>query len=232
MNSIAFISDIHGNITALDAVFEDLDRRGITEIYCLGDLVGYYCFFNEVIDAISKRNIPCLMGNHDFAIVHNNGVIERSKTCTRILSWQLPLLTSHSISFLKALEERKEIPVFGKQSLCVHAGLVDPIDEYVFDVNSEYLRNNHFVGDILISGHTHLPSYKKFFDGKAWLNPGSVGQPRDGDNRASYLVIKENFDVEFVRIPYDYRIIVNEMRKNGFDDYITDPLIAGKKIGL
>ncbi len=232
MNSIAFISDIHGNITALDAVLEDLESRGINEVYCLGDLVGYYCFFNEVIETLHRRNIPCIMGNHDFAIVHNNGVIERSKTCTRILSWQLNLLSEKSLGFLKELNERKEITIFGRKALCVHAGLVDPIDEYMYDINGEYLRENQFTQDMLITGHTHLPTYKKFFDGKAWLNPGSVGQPRDGDNRASYLVIKENLDVEFVRVPYDYQIIVTEMTKNGFDDYISNPLITGKKIGL
>jgi putative phosphoesterase len=232
MSSIAIISDIHGNKTALDAVLEDIDNRGIKDIYCLGDLVGYYCFFNESIDTIISRNIPCILGNHDFALIHNSGVISRSKTCTRILSWQLQFISDNAMNYLKTLPERLDLSFFGKSATCVHAGLIDPIDEYLFDVSGQYLENNNFTNKMLITGHTHLPSYKKFFTGQTWLNPGSVGQPRDGDNRASYLIINENFDIEFVRLPYNIRIVVEEMNKLGFENYITDPLITGVKIGL
>ena len=84
----AIISDIHGNHPALKAVLEDADREGVNRFFCLGDMVGYYCMFNEVVETIRKRNIPCLTGNHDFALLRNNGIIERSKTCTRILTRQ------------------------------------------------------------------------------------------------------------------------------------------------
>jgi len=232
MNSIAFISDIHGNNAALDVVLGDIDKRGIKNIYCLGDLVGYYCFFNEVIDTIINRNIPCITGNHDFALIHNNGVMPNSKTCTKILDWQLRFISERALGYLKTLPEKLDLQIFGKSALCIHGGLIDFIEEYVFDVNNEYLKNNDFKEDILITGHTHLPSYKKFFSGKTWMNPGSVGQPRDGDNRASYMIINDNFDIEFVRLPYNSSIIIEAMKKNGFEDYISNPLITGKKIGV
>ena len=84
MNKIAIISDIHGNLPALDAVLKDIKNQGINTVYCLGDLVGYYCFFNEVVERLEREEIPCIMGNHDYALVKNNGIINRSKTCTTI----------------------------------------------------------------------------------------------------------------------------------------------------
>jgi len=231
MNEIAIISDIHGNLPALDAALDDIARRGIRQIYCLGDLVGYYGFFNEVTERINQLKIPTILGNHDDALVNNHGEIKRSKTCTRILKWQLEHMSTATEIFLKSLPTKMEIQFGGKSLKFVHAGLIDSLDEYIFDVNDEYLRNNGFKHDVLITGHTHLISYKKLFSGKIWLNPGSVGQSRDCDNRLSYLVINNAFDVEFVRITYDYMKVVNAMKKNGFEDYISETLISGKKIG-
>ena len=231
MSKIAIIADIHGNLPALDAVLEDIGNRGITQIYCLGDLVGYYCFFNEVVRRICELNIPTIMGNHDYALVYNDGEIKRSKTCTGILKWQLTQLDVQVESFLKSLPTKLELEHGGKTIQFVHAGLKDPLDEYVYDINDDYLSNNKFKYDVLVNGHTHLIAYKKFYSGKLWLNPGSVGQSRDFDNRASYLIINDAFDVEFVRIKYDYMKVVNAMKQNGFDDYISETLISGKKIG-
>jgi putative phosphoesterase len=231
MSKIAIISDIHGNLPALDAALDDIARRGITQIYCLGDLVGYYCFFNEVVERISLLNIPTILGNHDDALVNNHGVIKHSKTCTRILKWQSEHMTTATDIFLKSIPTILEIEFGGKSIQFVHGGLVDPLNEYIFDVNDEYLRNNEFKHDVLITGHTHLISYKKFFSGNIWLNAGSVGQSRDFDNRLSYLVLNSTFDVEFVRIRYDYMKVVEAMKENGFEDYISETLISGKKIG-
>jgi putative phosphoesterase len=229
-NKIAIISDIHGNLPALESVLLDIDKKGITEIYCLGDLVGYYCFFNEVVAVIKDRNIKCLLGNHDFALIHTNGVIERSRTCTNILKWQLERATSATFDYLKALESSYEFEFSNKKIQLVHAGLQDPVDEYVFDVTDDYLKNNLFNADILISGHTHLLTFKKFYSGKTWINPGSVGQPRDFNNKASYVILDENLDVVFVRVSYDYNKTISEMRNQGFDHYISDGLKNGEKI--
>ncbi|MCF8296588.1 MAG: metallophosphatase family protein [Bacteroidales bacterium] len=231
MNRIAFISDIHGNLPALDAVLEDIAKRGISKIYCLGDLVGYYCFFNEVVERISQLNIPTIMGNHDYAFVNNKGIINYSKTCTRILKWQLEHSNIDTQVFLKTLPVSLDFKFEGKSIFCVHAGLNNFLDEYVYDITEEYLKAQNFDKDVLITGHTHLISYKTLFSGQTWVNTGSVGQPRDLDNRASYLIIDESFNVDFVRISYDYMKVVDAMKKNGFEDYISDTLITGKKIG-
>lgn len=232
MNKIAIISDIHGNLPALEAVLHDIKEKGINDIFCLGDLVGYYCFHNEVVTLIRERNIRCLLGNHDFAIIKNKGVIERSKTCTKILTWQLETLTKENLEFLTTLPDKIEETIFEKNLFFVHAGLIDSIDEYIFDISAEYLEKNNFKQDVLIHGHTHLPNYKTFFNGKICFNPGSVGQPRNGDPRSSYLIIDSNWNFEFVKIAYNVDLVIQSMKSNGFEDYITQPLITGKKIGL
>jgi putative phosphoesterase len=230
MKKIAIISDIHGNLPALDAVLLDIKSRGISKIYCLGDLVGYYCFFNEVVQKINELNIPTVLGNHDDALINHLGVIERSKTCTRILKWQLEKADESTLSFLKSLPTHLEVRHVDRLIKIIHAGLHDNVDEYLFDANDQYFEENQFQEDILISGHTHLPSYKKFHSGKAWINPGSVGQPRDGDNKASYVIIDEEFNPHFIRVPYNYDLVIDAMKSNGFDDYISVGLKTGKKI--
>lgn len=230
MLKIAFISDIHGNMPALEAVLEDLYARKISQIYCLGDLVGYYCYFNEVVNKIRDLNIPCLLGNHDNALINNQGIIERSRTCTNILQWQLRHARRETLTFLKSLPSHFDINYFNHNIKIVHAGLEDFIDEYLFDVNDDYLTKHNFYGDILISGHTHLTAYKRFFSGKAWYNPGSVGQPRDGIAKASYLIIDKTLSPQFVRVGYDYKKVIKAMKENGFDDYISIGLKTGKKL--
>jgi putative phosphoesterase len=231
INKIAIISDVHSNLPALESVLNDIDQKGITQIYCLGDLVGYYCFFNEVVDLIKKREIKSLLGNHDYALINTNGIIERSRTCTNVLKWQLERMTQETSDYLKSLKPLMEIEFSNKKIQLVHAGIIDPVDEYLYDVNDEYLKNNNFANDVLISGHTHLIAYKKLYSGKMWINPGSVGQPRDFNNKASYAILDENFNVEFVRVEYDFNKTITAMKNHGFDDYIAEGLTNGKKIG-
>jgi putative phosphoesterase len=230
MSKVAIISDIHGNLPALEAVLDDIGSKNVTSIYCLGDLVGYYCFFDEVVKKISELKIQTILGNHDYAMINNFGVIERSKTCTHILRWQLKNASSSTISFLKNLPTHLEISHSKYSIKLIHAGLKDNIDEYLFDVSDSYLENYQFKQDVLISGHTHLPSYKKMYSGKIWLNPGSVGQPRDGNNKASYLIIDEDLNPEFVRVSYNYDLVIEAMEQNGFENYISDGLKTGKKL--
>jgi putative phosphoesterase len=230
MSKIAIISDIHGNLPALEAVLEDIKFRNINDIYCLGDLVGYYCFFNEVVEKISKLQIPTVLGNHDDAMINNMGVIERSKTCTHILRWQLQNAKKSTLNFLKTLPTHLEINHSNRLLKLIHAGLQDNVDEYLFDVNDSYLQKHKFDEDILVSGHTHLTSYKKLYSGKTWINPGSVGQPRDGNNKASYVIIDKDLNPEFIRIDYDFNIVINRMTDFNFQSYISDGLKNGKKI--
>lgn len=229
MSKIAFISDIHGNFPALKAVLEDIDKRGIDTIVCLGDLVGYYSMINEVIDIIRERNIFTVMGNHDFAMVYNKGLINRSKTCTKILGKQLLYIKKRNFNFLLGLKDYYRVIVNNKSFFCVHGGLKNRIDEYLTDSNENYFLENSFQENYLVTGHTHI-FINNISGDKIHLNPGSIGQPRDGDNRASYLIV-DNLKAQQVRVAYDIDFLVNDMVSRGFDEYIYKGLYQGKGIG-
>lgn len=226
---IAVISDIHGNFPALEAVLKDIRKEQPDVIYCLGDLVGYYCMINEVIEAIRDCKIKTLLGNHDFALLYTKGVIERSKTCTRVLSRQLVDIKKENFDFLSTLERYIQFNINQESFYCVHGGLEDPVDEYIGVLTEEYFEKNEFRYDVLISGHTHYPR-NDIIGKKKYLNPGSVGQPRDGNPAASYLLI-ENTKYTHKRVSYNINSIADEMRKKNYEPYIYEILYKGIKIG-
>lgn len=223
------ISDIHGNYPALRAVLEDAEKEGVTQLYCLGDLVGYYCMFNEVVHTIREKGIRTLMGNHDYALVKNNGVIERSKTCTRILGRQLTEISPENLAWLQTLETSFSFTQAGTRFFCVHGGLQDPVDEYIRTIDKSYFETNNFTADVLISGHTHLPRNEEYPPYR-YLNPGSVGQPRDGNPAASYLLLEEGRGYH-KRVDYDIDEIAAAMKDSGYDAYIYEILYRGVKVG-
>lgn len=227
--SIAVFSDIHGNFPALKAVLEDALAMGATRYYCLGDLTGYYCMINEVIHELRERNVSCVAGNHDIALLHHEGVISRSVTCTRILKRQSELITPANRSYLAALPDSLSFSEGDTRYFAVHGGLEDRVDEYLNDPTEAYFRRNDFREDVLISGHTHIPASKEAGVFR-WFNPGSVGQPRDGDPRASYLLIHEG-QVSFRRVVYNIDEIADAMKRFGYDAYIYEILYRGVSIG-
>ncbi|MEJ0055050.1 MAG: metallophosphoesterase family protein [Bacteroidota bacterium] len=230
MNKIAVISDVHGNYPALQAVLSDIDKRGINTVYCLGDLVGYYCMINEVIDEIRNREIPSIMGNHDFAMVENSGKIPTSITCTRILQRQLGSISAGNFDYLKGLKLSLSFQHKNVGYYCVHGGLKNNVEEYIREIDENYFVSNNFDKDVLISGHTHLPVIKRFLH-NVYLNPGSVGQPRDGDNRASYMIILDGNDFELVRVSYDIDAIVSQMKQEKYEPYVYEGLYLGRGVG-
>jgi putative phosphoesterase len=229
MSRVAFISDIHGNFPALQAVLEDCRNKKVDSIYCLGDLVGYYSQINEVIDIIRQDHIPCIMGNHDFAMVKNNGIINRSKTCTNVLIKQRSFITPENFKFLKELENHAIINIDGAKVLCIHGGINDYIDEYIGELTDEYF--SKLPQDIthVVSAHSHKATVISF-SRIHYANSGSVGQPRDHDARASYVILKDG-EFEIERVEYSIDATVNKMKDNGFPDYIAQVLYTGKRIG-
>ena len=228
MSKIFFISDIHGNIEALKAVFEDIHSKGGGQIYCLGDSVGYYNQFNQVLDLLKTNNVISLIGNHDYALLKTKGVIKTSKTCTAILKRQLLEISEPNRKYLESCSDSLIIEFHGKKIFCVHGGLEDLRNEYLWDVSKEYLNRNNFKYDFLITGHTHHPIKKKI--GKYMhLNPGSVGQPRDWDNRASYMCISDD-QIIIERVNYSFELTIKSMKEDGYGSYISDVLRSGSKI--
>lgn len=208
---IAFFSDIHANLPALEAVLEDIDQQQPDFVYCLGDLVGYNIWPNEVTNEIRKRGIPTIAGNYDEGIglksddcgcayktdrEKKNGAVSISYTNEVVdvpVRSYLHMLPRHmSIEFQDGKDKVKLLMVHGSPR---------KINEYLFENRSDksLLRIMHDAAgcDILLFGHTHKPYYRKIpygvEGGEAWchaINIGSVGKPKDGDPRACYVVMQ------------------------------------------
>ena len=229
MSRFAFISDIHGNYSALKAVLRDIDIQKVDKIYCLGDLVGYYSQINEVIDTIRNRSIECILGNHDYAMLHNGGVITRSKTCTNVLIKQLEYIRTDNLEFLSGLNSSMLITDGEYSIFAVHGGLNDYIDEYLSNLTEDYFKLIDSSITHVITAHNHLPRVERY--GKIqYANSGSVGQPRDYNPMAGYVIFdRGSFSIR--RVAYNIDEIVQKMKDEGYPDYIAGILYKGCKIG-
>lgn len=217
---IGVISDIHSNFEALKVVIDYFDNHNITEIYCLGDVVGYYTQVNECCDLLKERNIPCLMGNHDWYMA-SGGFCPRSKSVNDCLIYQRKVISNANLKWLKSFKLQFQI----NNIKMVHGGWGDPIDEYIFEPKEEYF--NQIEGEIFVSGHTHIQILKKFKD-KIYLNPGSVGMPRDNNPRSAFAIIEGN-NITLNRLEYNMEKVFYLMEKAGFDNYYYGNLINGSK---
>ena len=206
---IAIISDIHGNYVALQEVLNRIDSMGISEIYCLGDVVGYYSQVNECCDELRKRNIPCVMGNHDWYMASGTDC-ERSKSVRNCMAYQRKVIKRDNLDWIRSL--KTTLVVHGISM--VHGGWKNPIDEYL-DPKAEYFQI--IDGSLFASGHTHIQRIENYGD-KSYCNPGSVGQPRDGDNRAAFATF-DGRDFQLYRVPYDIEVVGKLMETAGFSPY-------------
>ncbi len=220
MSEITIFGDIHGNLPALTAVFADMESRRLTNLYCLGDLVGYGTFPNEVIAAIQERNIPTIMGNYDL------GVGQDSNDCgcaytkptdealgKRSIAWTNAHTTAENKAFLRTLVDKIPLQLGDLRVVLVH-GSPRKVNEYLFAdrPESSLMRLLDMVNaDVLVCGHTHLPYHRVLGGqgvryGRHVINAGSVGKPKDGDPRACYVVLSaqgRELNVQFIRVPYD-----------------------------
>lgn len=216
---MAFISDIHGNYEALKAVLSAIDVLGITDIYCAGDIVGYYSQINECCETLRARGIPSVMGNHDWYLA-GDGFCLRSKSVNDCLAYQRTIITPENLAWLKSLP----VQLQAGEVRMVHGGWGDPIDEYL-KPSAEYFERIN--GNIFVSGHTHVQTLQ-IFGAKTYCNPGSVGQPRDGDPRAAFAVC-ENGQFSLHRVAYDMQPVFSLMEAAGFNDYYYGGLRTGSK---
>ena len=211
--SIAILSDIHGNLPALEAVLDDVKRRRPDRVYCLGDLVGYGAFPNEVVARILGEAIPTIMGNYDDGVgfdrddcgcaYRDPGEQERGQ---RSLMWTRARTTPEHKQFLQALHPNLRFTVDGQRVLLVH-GSPRKMNEYLFEdrpLSSFERLAASSEADVIVFGHTHKP-YVKTVDGVLFVNAGSVGKPKDGDWRACYAVLDLGGtpSAGFRRIEYD-----------------------------
>lgn len=215
---IAIISDVHGNYCALRQVLARIDAMRIEQVYCLGDVVGYYSQVNECCEELRRRNVPCLMGNHDWYLV-GGGFCPRSNSVNDCLQYQRKVITADNLRWLATF------PVFrtvGELSL-VHGGWCDPLDEYLVDPRPEYFAR--LQGRFFASGHVHIQRVDRFGD-KTYCNPGSVGQPRDNNPAASFAVF-DGSQFELFRESYDIGMVGRLMEDAGFSGYYYGGLKTG-----
>lgn len=214
---VGLISDIHGNYEALRAVLGELDRLGISRIFCAGDVVGYYTEINECCRELRERNIPSVMGNHDWYLA-GGGFCARSRSVNECLAYQRTIISDSHREWLGTLPVQIAIG----EIRMVHGGWSDPIDEYL-EPTREYFERVE--GRVFVSGHTHMQTVRHFGT-KLYCNPGSVGQPRDGDPRAAYAIY-ESGAFSLHRVEYDVEKVGRLMEAAGFSDYYY----AGLRVG-
>jgi len=215
VDQISIFGDIHGNWPALEAVLKDIDVRGLQNVYCLGDLVGYGSSPNEVVAAIRERNIPTLMGNYDLGVGNSSddcGCAYKSDEAEalgkRSIAWSNEHTLDEHKTFLRSLPAHIPLQLGELKILLVH-GSPRRVNEYLYEDrpdNSLERIMDQAEADVLICGHTHLPYHRILPSGRQVINAGSVGKPKDGDPRAGYIVLNTNGDglqVKFMRVAYD-----------------------------
>jgi len=217
---IAILSDIHGNLEALESVLIEVLKRKVDKIICLGDLINYGPNPNEVIEIAKKEFDIIVMGNHDYVVIDENIIKNFSPVARSSMIWTLSILEEENKIFLSSLKLEESF----KDIYIVHACPKYPLDwTYILNVNDARIYFQYVDNFITLIGHTHIPAiYKNKFsyieqiipnpfekyqldeNYQYMLNSGSVGQPRDGDYRASFAIFDlNNFTFEIIRVDYD-----------------------------
>jgi diadenosine tetraphosphatase ApaH/serine/threonine PP2A family protein phosphatase len=241
---VAVVSDIHGNLAALEAVLAALEAEGTDELWCLGDLVGYGARPNECCAAIESRASFCLVGNHDLAVRGTIDLEEFSGDAGAAARWTREVLSPEALAFLNRLSpqgKRGEVAMF-------HGSARDPVWEYVLSDEAALTTLALTEEPIVLVGHSHAALHVGIrgdhdVDGdfapagteldlrgrRTLLNPGSVGQPRDGDPRAAYLVLDlDERTASFRRAEYDVERTQREIREAGLPELLAARLRLGQ----
>lgn len=220
---MAVIADIHSNLYALKAVLEDLGDR---KIYHVGDLVGYNPFPREVIELLQGKKIPSVMGNHDYAVARSD-TGGFNPLAARAVQWTREQMAVDELGYLSSLPPH----ISGENFHIVHGSPQDPLSEYVFPGAPDRVLNRYLDlcgKEILILGHTHVPMLREV-EGGLVLNPGSVGQPRDGVKEASYALLDTaSREAEIVRVPYPIEKTARAIEKAGLPQLLAERLYLGK----
>jgi putative phosphoesterase len=240
MNQLTIFGDIHANLPALEAVLADMEQHGRAHLYCLGDLVGYGTFPNQVIAAIKERNIPTLMGNYDQGVGNNSDDCGCAYTNPvsealgkRSIAWTNAHTSAENKTYLRQLARQVPLQLGDLRVALVH-GSPRRINEYLFEdrPDSSLERLLDMVeADVLVCGHTHLPYHKILPSGRHVVNAGSVGKPKDGDPRAGYVILAANgrdLNATFIRVEYDVERAARAIEASEMPHEYAGMLRAGK----
>jgi predicted phosphodiesterase len=237
---VAIVSDIHGNLHALEAVLEAIDRDAPDAIWCLGDLVGYGPRPNRCCAIVAERADVCLIGNHDLAVLGRLDLEDFQPDAALSARWTAAALEDERRAYLESLVssgEREGVGLF-------HASPRDPVWEYVLSPDVAAASMAGTSQDVVLVGHSHVALHYRVSDGMLlpagegtelglsgdrWLlNPGSVGQPRDTDPRAAWMLLDlESRRASFRRVEYDIAKTQQEIRDRGLPESLAARLEFG-----
>ncbi|MFP8957786.1 metallophosphoesterase family protein [Natrialbaceae archaeon A-CW3] len=219
---VGIISDVHSNLPALEAVLEELERSTVDAIVCAGDVVGYNPWPAACVDRLRDLEVPTVMGNHDRAVAQETTFRfnEMAAAGVELASEQL---TEPQREWLASLPpERLE---FDGRVKLIHGHPADP-DRYTYprDFSPRLLEDE----DVLVLGHTHVQHVERYAEGVV-VNPGSVGQPRDGDPRAAYAILDLlTLEVDTHRVEYDIDRVQAAVAEAGLPERIGTRLARGE----
>jgi len=246
MHRIAIFSDVHANLPALNAVLEDIDAKKPEAIYCLGDLVDFAPWPNEVIDTIRQRYIPTLMGNHDERIAHDLRVtplakhsLEEQTARAQAIEYTRKVITEENKKYLGGLPKQLQLSFGGAHAanniLLVHAS-TRSIDEYVYEEHPQddlidMFRDNQV--NAIVMGHTHYAYIRSLDTGDMLaVNTGSVGRSKEKMPFASYLMLSitdSQIRPELVRVPYPISETIHGIRKSEVPNFYAEFLLASTR---
>ncbi|GHV15248.1 metallophosphatase family protein [Fibrobacterales bacterium] len=239
-------SDIHANLSALEMVLRSMDARKVEKRICLGDIVGYGANPNECAALVKKHSDFCLLGNHDSAALKRESYSDFNVYAKAAIEWTQSVMSDSTKDYLKSLPYIIEEPNF----TFVHASPVSPADwNYVALIDDAVEAFSYFSTQFCLIGHTHNPVivavtansdseiptisdgplYRPRDDERVLINVGSVGQPRDRDNRASWCLMDSDGGwIEIVRVEYDILATQNAMRKENLPQFLIERLMLGR----
>jgi diadenosine tetraphosphatase ApaH/serine/threonine PP2A family protein phosphatase len=241
---VAVISDIHANLHALHAVLAEIDLETPDEVWCLGDLVGYGPRPNECCEVVRERADVCLVGNHDLVALGGISIGDFNPEAAAAARWTQEALGDDARAFLETLSPSADL----ERAQLFHASARDPVWEYVLTDEAALATLELTIAPVVLVGHSHValtvsrderglvagglaPAGTKHpvEEVRRLLNPGSVGQPRDGDARAAWLLL--DFDARFAsfrRVAYPIERTQSELLEAGLPQALAARLAVGQ----
>jgi len=239
----AILGDIHGNLVAFKTVLQDLEKKGgFDRIWCLGDIVGYGPEPHACIELLQQYDHICVAGNHDWAAIGRIDTIDFNEEAAMANQWTTQQLTDEDKIYLKSLP----LVISEENFSLAHGSPREPIWEYLFSTNAARDNLEFFSTTFCLVGHSHIPLAFEHIDDSVTLhqlkdkdclkletnrliiNPGSVGQPRDNDPRASYALYDSNEGtIQHHRIEYDIKATQEKMLQENLPEFLIYRLSHG-----
>ncbi len=241
----AILADIHSNLAAFQAVLDDLNKQErVDRIWCLGDIVGYGPDPHECIELLRKTDHICVAGNHDRAVVGKLDITSFNPHAAEAVTWTIGKLSIGDITYLKNLPDSLEESDF----MLVHGSPREPIMEYILSISVARQNFDCFRTKYCLVGHSHIPQAYSFDEKnnctatrflptvklitgetRLIINPGAIGQPRDGNPDASYAIYDNNTRIVCLRrVPYDIRQTQDKIMRSGLPPRLAARLETGE----